>query len=297
MAAVSTPYLMTSDDAAWRRRGPTPAAVRAFGVDDQTLHRLEGGQGLAWTDGRLVLKPVGCRPEHDFLCRTYVEWPTDAAVRVPRPVEPRDGSSDGWSVDGWGAHVWVPGRSIDFRSELATVRAVSKDFHALLAGMPRPAFLDTRDDPWSYGDRLAWEDAAPVADSETRDLINRLRERLAPVTSPEQVIHGDILGNILLHEQLPPAVIDWPPYFRPAAMGEAIAITDAVTFHGAPIQLLDEWATGPDWQQLLIRSLLYRLGPTAVFERHRRLMGILTTHLEKVRPVVDYVLSRSDVDG
>jgi hypothetical protein len=27
-----------------------------------------------------------------------------------------------------------------------------------------------------------------------------------------------------------PAVIDWPPYFRPAGMANAIAATDAVTF-------------------------------------------------------------------
>ena len=67
---------------------------------------------------------------------------------------------------------------------------------------------------------------------------------MAPVTSPGQVIHGDILPNVLVADGLPPGVIDWPPYFRPVGTANAVAITDAVTFRGAPLSLLDEWETG-----------------------------------------------------
>ena len=54
--------LFTAADREWRHDGPTPEAVRAFGVREADLRRLQGGQGQAWTDGRLVLKPVGCAP-------------------------------------------------------------------------------------------------------------------------------------------------------------------------------------------------------------------------------------------
>jgi hypothetical protein len=152
--------------------------------------------------------------------------------------------------------------------------------------------MDLRDDPWAYGDRLAWESAEPQGDAETLDVIEQLRARLAPVTSPAQVIHGDILPNVLLAEGHAPAVIDWPPYFRPVATANAVAITDAVTFREAPLSLLDEWETGQDWNQALIRAPIYRLGPTGLFASRNRLMGSLVTHLERVRPVVNAVLSR-----
>lgn len=99
-----------------------------------------------------------------------------------------------------------------------------------------------------------------------------------------------MLPNVLVHERLPPAVIDWPPYFRPVATARAIAVTDAVTFRGAPLSWLDDWVEGPDWHQLLIRALLYRLGPTGVFARHDLLMGSLVTHVAQVGPVVDAVI-------
>lgn len=263
--------------------------THAFGVREKSLRRLAGGQGLAWTDGRLVLKPVGCLPEHDWVCEVYAGWSADD-VRVPEPVRAAD--NGGWSVAGWGAHVFLEGSQARIPHEIEQVKSASDGFHHQLRALPRPGFLDARDDPWSYGDRLAWEDAAPWGDEVTLALVQRLRRQLAPVSQPAQVIHGDILPNVLLAEDQPPAVIDWPPYFRPREMANAITVTDAVTFHGASLSLLEDWAAGPDWDQLLLRALLYRLGPTMIFARHDRLMGNLVTHVQRVRPVVDAVLAR-----
>lgn len=246
--------------------------------------------GHAWTDGRLVLKPVGCVPEHAWVCEVYAAWDSKD-VRVPEPLVPRDGDGT-WSTDGWGAHVFLPGRDLDLVRELPRVKEASDLFHDSIRDLPRPAFMEIRDDPWAFGDRLAWEAAEPEGDEATLDLIRRLRAHLSPVASPAQVIHGDILPNVLVADGLPPAVIDWPPYFRPVGMANAVAVTDAVTFREAPFALLDEWETGEDWNQLLVRALLYRLGPTGFFAVRDRLMGSLVTHVERATPVVDEVLSR-----
>lgn len=262
-----------------------------FGVHERALRRLLGGAGHAWTDGRLVLKPVGCVPEHTWVCEVYAAWNSDA-VRVPEPVAPRGADSDDWVADGWGAHVFVPGRDVDLVHELGLVKEASDAFHHVLRDLPRPDFIDVRDDPWTFGDRLAWEEAEPVGDAETLDVIRRLTARLSPVTDPAQVIHGDILPNVLVADRLPAAVIDWPPYFRPLGTANAVAVTDAVTFRGASPSLLDDWETGEDWNQLLVRALLYRLGTTGFFAARNRLMGSLSTHVERVQPVVDRVLSR-----
>lgn len=284
-------HLLEAPDWEWRRRGPTARAVRAFGGRPDALRGLPGGAGHTWTDGRLVFKPVGCVPEHTWVCEVYAAW-ASPDVRVPEPVLPRGEDATGWSVDGWGAHVLLPGRDADTDRELSRVKEAGDAFHRGVAHLPRPDFMDERDDPWAFGDRLAWEDAEPVGDAETLELVAGLRAHLAPVTATSQVIHGDLLPNVLVADGLPPGVIDWPPYFRPVGMANAVAVTDAVTFRNAPMALLDDWETGPDWSQVLIRALLYRLGPTGVFASTNRLMGGLVTHLERVRPVVTAVLAR-----
>lgn len=291
----SSPFdirLLGDDDWEWRRRGPSRRAIEAFGVNAKSLQRLPGGAGHAWTDGRLVLKPVGCTPEHDWVCEVYASW-TCTEVRVPEPVLPRGAALTGWSIEGWGAHVFVPGRDLDLSRELARVKEASDAFHRAAEHLPRPSWMDVRDDPWAYGDRLAWDEAEPQGDPATLDLVERLRAASTPVADPEQVIHGDILPNVLVHEGHAPVVIDWPPYFRPVGMANAVAVTDAVTFRGAPMSLLDDWETGNDWNQVLIRALLYRLGPTGLFAARNRLMESLVTHIERVRPVVDAVLARA----
>jgi hypothetical protein len=280
-------------DEEWRRRGPSRRALRAFGVLEASMRRVPGGAGHAWTDGRIVLKPVGCLPEHDWVCEVYAGWSGQDAVRVPEPVEPTLADHDTWSVDEWGAHVYVAGRDAELPRELAQVKEAGDAFHLELTHLPRPAFLDARDDPWAFGDRMAWQQVGPVGDPETLAVVDRLLGHLAPVIGPDQVIHGDLLPNVLLAEGLPPAVIDWPPYFRPAGTANAIAITDAVTFRAAPLALLDDWETGGDWDQLLIRALLYRLGTTGIFALRKRLRGGLVTHVQRVRPVVEAVLART----
>ena len=142
----------------------------------------------------------------------------------------------------------------------------TRSITASTTGLDRTSW-DNRDDPWAYGDRLASEAAEPDADEDTLDLIRSLNG-------------------------LPPAVIDWPPYFRPVGTANAVAVTDAITFRGGPLSLLDEWETGEDSNQLLVRALLSRLGPTGLFAARNRLMGSLLTHVERVRPVVAAVLSR-----
>lgn len=281
--------LLHEADWAWRHSGPTRRAVRAFGVRADQLRRMPAGEHT-WTDGRLFLKPVGCIAEHVWVSEVYANW-TATHVRVPEPVMPHGPGETGWSSDGWGAQLLIRGRDTE-PGELEKIKEASDAFHACIRDLPRPGFMDDRDDPWAFGDRLAWQGIEPEGDDETLAVIERLRKHLAPVSEGPQVIHGDILGNVMLVDGHVPAVIDWPPYFRPAGMANAIAATDAVTFRAAPLSLLDEWSAGEDWNQLLVRALLYRLGPTGIFALRNRLKGPLVTHVKRVAPVIDAIISR-----
>jgi uncharacterized protein (TIGR02569 family) len=214
---------------------------------------LEGGQGRTWLVGGLVVKPVDDPAVHAWTGEVYAGW-SQEQVAVPRVVR----VGDAWSVAGWAAYSYLPGRSARAGDDPAWFRRVHEAFHDAVAHLPRPAFLDERDDAWSYGDRVAWESAPPQGSPETREVLERALSRLEEVDLPAQVVHGDLGGNVL-RDGDGAAVIDWPPYWRPAGFALAVAALDAVCWEQADESLLDAWSDVPCWDQLLLRTVVYRM--------------------------------------
>ena len=52
-------------------------------------------------------------------------------------------------------------------------------------------------------------------------------------------MHGDLTGNVLFARGLPPAVIDFSPYWRPVGFASAVVVGDALLWEGADESLLD----------------------------------------------------------
>src|SRR5204863_1019843 len=79
--------------------------------------------------------------------------------RLALPVRGADGR---WVVDGWGAQPMVEGTHPD-DGRWVDVLAVCDRFHQAAVELKRPGSIDRRTDPWSVGDRAAWEEGeAPV---------------------------------------------------------------------------------------------------------------------------------------
>ena len=180
-----------------------------FGVGGATPVRLDGGRGLTWRAGPVVLRPSGDNGETvwkaDLLARL---WHT-SAFRTPRPVRSVSG---GLVVDGWEAWQWLPGSTDETR--VADILRAGAAFHDAISNCERPGFIDLADDPWAQADRMAWEEK-PLPSVQTLD---RLAAEFRPVASPAQVIHGDLLGNVLFADGEPATIIDWAPYWRPAGL-------------------------------------------------------------------------------
>lgn len=70
---------------------------------------------------------------------------------------------------------------------------------------------------------------------------------------------------MLFHEELPPVVIDLSPYWRPAAFASAIVVADALVWEGADETLLDAVAHVQEFEQCLLRALIYRAVTDRVF--------------------------------
>ena len=63
---------------------------------------------------------------------------------------------------------------------------------------------------------------------------------------------------MLFAEGLPPAIIDLSLFWRPPAYASAIVVADALVWEGAGEDLLGSMAHIDDWEQFLLRALIFR---------------------------------------
>ncbi len=82
-----------------------------------------------------------------------------------------------------------------------------------------------------------------------------------------QVVHGDLAGNVLFAPGLPPAIIDFSPYWRPTTYAAAIVAVDGVLWFGADTTLLRQVADEAGSSMPLVRAIIFRL--IALNERSR----------------------------
>lgn len=229
--------------------------LRAFGVHGPP-RRLPGGEGRSWSADGLVLKP-GAGPVLDWLGDALTDVHEDG-FRLATPVRSRDGT---WSVEGWSATRWLEGSQPDRNapSTWLDIIEVGRALHRAVARLDRPTCLEARGDWWAVADRVAWGEQDIALGARFADLGRRLRGALKPL-GPSQLVHGDLTGNVLISPALPPAVIDFSPYWRPPAYAEGVVIADALCWHGADASLGDRSGVPV---AAVARALLFRLATTS----------------------------------
>lgn len=233
------------------------------------VRELDGGQGGSVVVGDLVLSP-GRDPRildwlNPALARLAVDLDTRPrrALRIAVPVPARDGS---WVVDGWGASRHEPKtttcRELDV--VLATGRLLHGELDSLFRTKPR---LDDRDDRWARAERVAFApDVARELESVVRasdprlPFLQRVSRSLSGTwLGPDQLVHGDLAGNVLLDAAGLPVVIDVSPYWRPALWAGAVVVLDTALWHGAGLEAVEAWADDPARREAARRAALFRV--------------------------------------
>ncbi len=232
-------------------QGPSRRVLDAFSLTEPPV-RLVGGQGETWRSGGVVLKRADA--ESAWRAEVLSALPVSGEFRVPRPVRAGDGA---WVAFGWEASELLVGAT-DVRRQDEVLTAAGA-FHEAVAGLPKPEFIDTRSDPWADGDRVAWREQSVDGSPAYVDLVGPLVDAWRPVDLEAQVVHGDLPGNVMFADSLPPAIIDWPVYWRPPSWAAAVAVADALCWYGAEPELAARWAQLPEWGQMLVRALIYRM--------------------------------------
>lgn len=240
---------------------PPDEIIKAFGGDPAQAARLPGGQGDSWQAGSVVLKPVPPGEPIPWLAALCARLPRSSRYRFAPWLPAADGS---WAVAGWSATCWLPGtpRPGHWRDRLAVAAA----FHADLPDLTpaQQAALEEREDQWSTGVRVAWRRQAPP--DHLAPMVAEVLAQLAPLLEAPwrgpgvQLIHGDLAGNLLHDDRLPPAIIDMSPHLAPAPFAEAIIVADSVAWEGAPVSFAEWFARHrPGGRQLLARAVAFRL--------------------------------------
>jgi uncharacterized protein (TIGR02569 family) len=242
--------------------GPPPHVLDLFAVPGPG-EPVPGGHGHSVRAGDLVLSPdrdplvsAWLNPVLARLAVRLDERPGRRRrdIRIAMPVPARNGE---WVVDGWGASRYEPGTTAchDIEVLLATGRLLHAEFDSVVRS--RPDVLVDRTDWWARSDRLVFDhpDRIPA----TSPLVARLAAELAPVDlGPDQLVHADLAGNVLLDAAGAPVVIDVAPYWRPVLWAEAVCTLDAVVHLGAPMAATARFTNGPE-RQALVRAGLFRL--------------------------------------
>jgi uncharacterized protein (TIGR02569 family) len=260
------------------------SVLDAFGLTG-AVDLLPGGEGHSVRVGSVVLKPAEDGDETRWVAELLTRL-TETGFRLARPVRARDGR---WVVDGWSASGLVAGETGP-AGRWPLLLAAARSFHAGLRTTARPAFLALRTHRWALADRVAWGESTFEPLPDVRPLMDRLTAVRRPVSADCQLVHGDLSGNVLFADGLTPAIIDFSPYWRPAAYADAIIAVDGLLWYRADPGLLTlAGAATPDFPQLLVRALIFRL--VAHNESARLSEGSSPDELEKFEAVESEVES------
>ncbi|AMY24702.1 hypothetical protein A3Q41_03411 [Rhodococcoides fascians] len=259
---------------------PPQHVISTFGLRDVEPAPLGADWDGGWCLGDVVLSPVADHARAAWSAKVRETLTVDG-VRLARPVRSTDGR---YVVSGWRADTFVAGEPEPRHDEVVSL---SMRLHAATAQLERPRFLvQPPVAPWAdvdvfvAADRAAWEAVplrtargagAPEPSSSdgksSLELVKQLATLRKPVESPDQLVHGDLFGTVLFSGSDAPGISDITPYWRPASWAAGVAVVDALSWGDADDGLVGRWDDLPEWPQMLLRALMFRLAVHALHPR------------------------------
>jgi uncharacterized protein (TIGR02569 family) len=258
---------------------PPDHALAAFGLRGVRPEPLGVGWDGGWRCGEVVLSMVADHARASWSAKVRETLFVDG-IRLARPVRSTDGR---YVVSGWRADTFVAG-SPEPRHDEVVSAAVR--LHEATSDLERPRFLTQAPaaqwadvDVFIAADRAAWEErplqwlpgtrVGPGSPDGQRsiDLINQLAGLRRATKNSSQLVHGDLYGTVLFAGAAAPGVTDITPYWRPASWAAGVVVVDALSWGEADDGLIERWNALPEWPQMLLRALIFRLAVHALHPR------------------------------
>jgi uncharacterized protein (TIGR02569 family) len=256
---------------------PPEHVLATFGVKSGEPEQLGAGWEGGWRYGEIVVAQITDHARAAWSAKVRETLFVDG-LRLARPVRSTDGR---YVVSGWRADTFVAGAPEPRDDEVV---ATGVRLHEATAKIERPRFLTqmpvppwTDVDVFTAADRADWEDrplqnlplgAPELPESEDRTRATELLAQLAglrkPTKSPSQLVHGDLYGTVLFAGAAAPGITDITPYWRPASWAAGVVVVDALSWGDADDGLVERWDALPEWPQMLLRALMFRLAVHAL---------------------------------
>ncbi len=228
----------------------------------------------------MVLSPVADHARAAWSAKVREALKVDG-LRLARPVRATDGR---YVVSGWRADTFLEGTPEPRHDEVVSV---SLRLHQATAALERPRFLVQQPiAPWMdvdvfvAADRAAWEPVPlrslkaggmlPVTSPDGQhslQLLTQLSTLRKPIKTPPQLVHGDLFGTVLFSVSDTPGLTDLTPYWRPGPWAAGVIVVDALSWGGADEGLLERWSDLPEWSQMVLRAVMFRLAVHALHPR------------------------------
>lgn len=234
---------------------PPRAVVATFGVDDEPV-ALEGGEGVAFRAGDIVLKRVHDPAEAEWT-QGLVATVEQDGFRVANPVPTIGGR---WVCDGWVASEFIAGLQPAAPRWNDVVAWGLRFGDAAERARRTHGELPRRAHRWAVADRAAWGEARVPLSPEVRQVRDALLALVVPRRQREQhFVHGDLAGNVFVDRSGVPVILDVAPYLRPRRWAAAVVVADAVLWYRADMSLAGEFAGTAEGRDLIGRALIFRL--------------------------------------
>ncbi|MBT0565649.1 TIGR02569 family protein [Williamsia sp. CHRR-6] len=279
---------------------PPDHVVKAFGLTGPAPIALTREWEGGWRIGEVVLSLVPDHPRAAWSAKIREDLYVDG-LRVARPLRGTDGR---YVVSGWRADTYIAGSPEPRHDEVVSL---ANRLHQATADLERPRFLTqppappfTDVDVFNAADRAAWEDvpmrsargagfAEPTSPDGAKsiEMLKTLATLRKPVQAKPQLVHGDLFGTVLFAGAAAPGITDIVPYWRPAPWAAAVVVVDALAWGGADEDLVERWSDLPEWPQMMLRALIFRL---AVHALHPRSSAGALVGLSHVVDVVRLIL-------
>jgi uncharacterized protein (TIGR02569 family) len=227
------------------------AVAKAFGVHPDIALLPGGIDRKTYRSGEVVLRYLG------EAAADVGPWNANLFDRLDqhgfRVATPRQAADGSWVVNGWVAEEFLEGQSVTL-GDIPEVIAAIKAFHHALIGTPLPEYRKEEHTIYDRADDWAWGNIPEYIDPRLYALAARLATLRTPVHLPDQLIHGDLNpDNILVADQLPPAIIDLTPNWRPAPFALAVLAYWVGPYRGNAT-ILDHFRGIPAFGQMLLRA-------------------------------------------
>ena len=162
-----------------------------------------------------------------------------------------------------------------------------------MAKVAKPDWFDKKTDVFALADKMAWKEL-PIYDFEiANEPLQRAFGLLRENQLPNQLVHGDWgPEQILFDDALPPAVLDMTPYFRPRDYPVADMLISAMVNDGADISILDLGKNIEDFDQLILRAMIFRTCTYIGFQIHPENNYNWTSIIIKYLALIDDVIEK-----